>query len=349
MRRPLTRTPSAQPLARATFRDAVFARDQSRCVICRAAAVDAHHILERRLFDDGGYYLDNGAALCEAHHRAAEQTVLSVEDIRAACGITRAVLPPHLYADQPYDKWGNPILADGRRLKGELFDDAGVQHNLLSAGLLDRFTNRCKYPRTHHVPWSAGMHDDDRMRDDMLPFLGQRVVVTEKLDGENTTLYCDGMHARSVDSPHHVSRDWVKGFWGRIAADIPEHWRVCVENLYARHSIAYDRLPSYVIGLSVWDQRNVCLSWDTTLDWFALLGLTAPPVLFDGIYDEAAIRALYVAERDWASQEGYVIRLAGEFPYRGFRRSVAKFVRAGHITTTKHWMRGQKLERNRLA
>ena len=30
-------------------------RDANLCVICHAAASDAHHIMERRLFDDGGY------------------------------------------------------------------------------------------------------------------------------------------------------------------------------------------------------------------------------------------------------------------------------------------------------
>ena len=30
--------------------------------------VDAHHIMDRRLWKDGGYYLSNGAALCSKHH-----------------------------------------------------------------------------------------------------------------------------------------------------------------------------------------------------------------------------------------------------------------------------------------
>jgi len=42
-------------LTRDEFREAVFARDHHRCVICRNEGKDAHHILERRLFDDGGY------------------------------------------------------------------------------------------------------------------------------------------------------------------------------------------------------------------------------------------------------------------------------------------------------
>ena len=61
-------------------------RDGGRCVICGAPGQDAHHIVERRLFDDGGYYLDNGATLCAACHVKAEMTVLSCDDIRTRFG-----------------------------------------------------------------------------------------------------------------------------------------------------------------------------------------------------------------------------------------------------------------------
>ena len=92
-------------LTRDAFREGTFKRDSYRCVFCENPAVDAHHIMERRLWPDGGYYLDNGASVCGDHHIQCEQTTLSVEDVRHACGITRIIVPPHLYADQPYDKW----------------------------------------------------------------------------------------------------------------------------------------------------------------------------------------------------------------------------------------------------
>jgi uncharacterized FlgJ-related protein len=38
--------------------------------------------------------------------------------------------------------------------------------------------------------------------------------------------------------------------------------------------------------------------------------------------------------------EGYVVRLADGFSYGEFRKSVAKFVRKDHVTTTKHWTHG---------
>ena len=172
----------------------------------------------------------------------------SCDDLRQRCGITRVILPPHLYVDaeQPYDKSGNPILPNGQRLRGELFDDESVQKVL--APVLHLFTSRVKYPRTFHLPWSPGVTDDDRVLDDPDAAFGEsRVVVTEKMDGECTTMYRDYLHARSTDYSPHPSRDRVRALHAQIAHDIPEGWRVCGENVYAQHSISYDALPSYFL------------------------------------------------------------------------------------------------------
>lgn len=179
-------------LARDQFRDAVFKRDANLCVICHAAASDAHHIMERRLFDDGGYYLDNGASLCANCHVLAEQTTLSCAAIRAAAGLEQIALPPHLYPDNVYDKWGNIIMPNGSRIKGELFGDESVQKILRAGGVSGQFRKYVKYPRTYHLPWSPGATDDDRvLTDEELEanFSGRMVVATEKMDGENTTMY----------------------------------------------------------------------------------------------------------------------------------------------------------------
>jgi hypothetical protein len=341
-------SPKDTLLTRDAFREAVFARDHHTCVFCAQPAVDAHHILERKLWPDGGYYLDNGASVCGEHHIQCEQTVISVEDVRHACRITRVVVPPHLYADQPYDKWGNPVLPNGQRLRGELFFDGSVQKVLQQGGALGLFTVWVKYPRTHHLPWSDGVNADDRVIESLAAFDGRRVIVTEKMDGENTTLYRDYTHARSVDGRSHPSRNWVKQFWSRFSADIPEGWRVCGENLYATHSIQYSRLATFFLGFSIWNERNVCLGWDETLEWFELLGVRAVPVLYDGVFDERVIRQLW-GQADWDRREGYVVRRADAFTYGEFRHTVAKFVRRGHVQTVKHWMRGQSIERNGLA
>ncbi|WTW95515.1 AAA family ATPase [Streptomycetaceae bacterium NBC_01309] len=193
---------------------------------------------------------------------------------------------------------------------------------------------RVHYPRTAHLPWSPGASADDVRTGDAAGLLGREVVVTEKLDGENTTLYADGMHARSLDSGHHPSRAWIKGLQGRVGPGIPDGWRVCGENLYARHSIAYDELDSWFYGFSVW-AGDECLGWDRTVRFLARLGVPSPPVLWRGVFDERALRALRL---DLTRQEGYVVRTVDGFPRDEFGVRVAKWVRPRHVQTDTHWM-----------
>ncbi|MGW6506313.1 RNA ligase family protein [Streptomyces niveus] len=199
---------------------------------------------------------------------------------------------------------------------------------------------RTAYPRTVHVPWSPGVGADDVRGGDLDGLRGREVVVTEKMDGENTTLYRDGLHARSLDSGHHPSRAWVKALQGRIGALIPDGTRVCGENLYARHSIAYEELESWFYGFSVWD-GEWCLGWDETVRVLRGLGVPAPPVLWRGIFDERALRGLKL---DRARQEGYVVRTVEGFVREEFGRRLAKWVRPHHVQTDTHWMHAAVVE-----
>lgn len=203
-----------------------------------------------------------------------------------------------------------------------------------------------KYPRTYHLPWSEGVTDDDKVIRNLDSFLGRRVVVTEKMDGENTTMYSDHIHARSLDSRNHPSRNWVKRFWGGVKGNIPEGWRVCGENLYAKHSLYYTDLPTYFMGFSIWDDSNVCLSWEETKEWFNLLDVTPVPVIYYGVFDEALLRNLKL---NWAQQEGYVVRLADRISYEDFSHKAAKFVRKNHVQTDKHWMHDSEVKANLLS
>lgn len=334
-------------LSREQFREAVFARDAHKCVFCDKPAVDAHHVLERRLWSDFGYYLENGASVCEEHHLACERTLISVEEVRQACKITKIVVPDHFYDDHTYDKWGNPVLENGRRGKGELFNDESVQKVLKEGGVLHLFTPYVKYPRTNHLPWSPGFHDDDRIIHDLSAFEGRRVIITEKADGENSSLYKDHVHARSIDSRGGEDRAWLKQFWANISYEIPEGWRICGENMWAEHSIHYSNLPSYFLGFSIWNELNECLSWDETLDWFQLLNITPVNVLYDGVWDEKRVRSID-SKLDLQKSEGYVVRLAEKFSYRQFKSCVAKWVRRGHVNTTRHWRQGRQFTPNEL-
>ena len=213
--------------------------------------------------------------------------------------------------------------------------------------------NPVKYPRTPHLAWSQGagsddvhLPDDSRLRDGPL-------VVTEKMDGENTSLYGPPefhMHARSLDSRHHPSRSWVKQLHARIMHRIPEGWRVCGENLFARHSIGYRDLPDYFLAFSVWTEQNQCLDWDATLSFCADLGLHTVPELLRTRWDAPAFQSLpdSLARWDPERMEGFVVRTHAGFRYADFALHTAKWVRKGHVQTDTHWMH-QTLHPNHLA
>lgn len=203
-----------------------------------------------------------------------------------------------------------------------------------------------KYPRTFHLPWSDGATDDDKVLSNTDSFRGKEVVVTEKMDGENTTMYDDHIHARSIDSKYHPSRSFVKGLWSEIKHRIPASMRICGENMYAVHSIVYTELPAYFLVFSIWNDVN-CVSWDETEAISRQLGFHMVPVLYRGIYDEELIKSLYDKKTMEDSVEGYVVRLADSFSMDEFSSSVGKYVRENHVQTDQHWMKSG-LELNML-
>jgi hypothetical protein len=204
---------------------------------------------------------------------------------------------------------------------------------------------KTKYPRTVHLPHSQGVASDDKKLSSVAHFYGKEIVMSEKMDGENSTISREYTHARSLDSVDHPSRHWLKGFWSTICYNIPEGWRICGENLYAEHSISYNELTSYFQVFSIWNEKNECLSWDETEEWCNLLGLTMVKVLWRGTFDE---KFLVNYKLDTVKHEGYVIRLADSFKYEDFGVSVAKWVRENHIQTSDHWM-NKKVIPNKLA
>lgn len=159
----------------------------------------------------------------------------------------------------------------------------------------------------------------------------------------NSTIYNDHYHARSIDTDRHDSRNLLKAWAAQWQYQLDDGMRVCGENAYARHSIVYDDsnpLPHHFLGFSVWIEDR-CLSWDETMEYFSILGIASVPVIWRGIYDEEQIKALYDPKKDWDTCEGYVVRLASDFTYRDFRKSVAKYVRPGHVQTAKHHWKSQ--------
>lgn len=216
-----------------------------------------------------------------------------------------------------------------------------------------------KYPRTFHFSFSRALDNDDKLVPDEQvkeSMVGEEVVITEKLDGENTTCYNDYFHPRSPTDDGHPSRDWIKAKHAEFKHKIPEGWRVCGENMYATHSIKYEELDDYFYVFSIWDDKNQCLDWDTTVEFCKEWGLTPAPVLHRGIFEIDEKTKQYTVggvtlqkifdEAETEGKEGIVCRIADEFDYSDFNIYVIKAVRAGHVKSdddhwTKNWTRNK--------
>lgn len=205
---------------------------------------------------------------------------------------------------------------------------------------------RYKYPRTVHLSYSKGYTSDDKVLRNEDIFKDMEIVITEKMDGENTTIYNDYYHARSIDSKHQEYHSYLlSNILPKIQYLIPEGVRICGEYLYAEHSIHYDNLRDYFLMFSIWD-RDTCLSWENTKEYAKLLGLKLVPELYVGKYNEKVVKeiAKKVVEH---GGEGIVIRNIKSFRYEDFSKNVAKYVRANHVQTNTHWTQ-QIIKKNNL-
>ena len=208
---------------------------------------------------------------------------------------------------------------------------------------------RTKYPRTPHFAFSDGPARDDDVLTSARHFSGRDVVATIKLDGECTTIYCDGYtHARSRDGKYNPSQAWIKAFAAQIAWQLPRGVRIIGEYMYASHSIKYTDLATYFYLFAVVDHTStdpIFWGWDDTEDMAKLLDIPTPTVLYRGPWDEEEIRGL-VSGLDLTRDEGYVVRTAGDFPQSAFKDNIGKYVKANLIKTERHW--SQSWEKNQI-
>lgn len=203
---------------------------------------------------------------------------------------------------------------------------------------------RFKYPRTYHLPYSLSKTDDDKTLLSDNHFKEMReVVVSIKMDGENTTVYKDGyVHARSIDGTGKPWQKEIKALSSEWFWKIPEGWRVCGENLQAKHSIEYvfENRNQLFQCFGIYDQNNNCLSWESIErccdDW----GIITVPVIYKGPYNKEYILNTFSDYCKIISPqevEGFVVRSADLFPYDRFSENVGKFVRKNHVQTDSHW------------
>lgn len=217
-----------------------------------------------------------------------------------------------------------------------------------------------KYGRTYHYPFSPGVKNDDRINHEWQSACGRDIVMTEKLDGENTCISQFGLYARSHSAP--TQNPWARHLlplWERLRNQLGD-LELFGENLYAVHSIEYMNLDSHFYLFGVRDAGKMWLSWEETKFWAGVLELPVVPVLFEGRTDTAVEHERLV--KSIASgrgsmepvnahggtptvMEGLVTRPAASFAVGDFSSLVSKYVRKDHVSTDEHWTRNWRRAR----
>lgn len=216
-----------------------------------------------------------------------------------------------------------------------------------------------KYNRTPHLTWSPGGTKDDKRIVTLDGLLNREVIVTEKVDGSNVCLEHDAVYARShAKAPKHPSFDALKALHAQVKSMIPEGVQIFGEWCYAKHSIEYTNLPSYLLLFGVrdlyWDTSRRWASWDLVEDWAEQLEVATVPLLgrfsvtTESQLKEVTDRFTTAPSALGGVREGVVVRVAESFEDSEFPISVAKWVRKDHVTTSDHWSH-QEVVKNRLA
>lgn len=216
-----------------------------------------------------------------------------------------------------------------------------------------------KYNRTFHFPFSPGATNDDKIATSMEGLLVDPIVITEKMDGSNTSLEFDGCFARTHSGPpSHASFDELKALHATIKYKIPQNMQLFGEWCYAHHSIAYEQLPGYFMLFNVREIFNNFLeagwaSWEEVEMWAEEIGVPTVPALFKGVVNsekelQELVESLMIQPSLCGGiREGVVVRTQGFFLDGDFSDYVMKCVRANHVQTTEHW-KDQEIIKNKL-
>jgi hypothetical protein len=213
------------------------------------------------------------------------------------------------------------------------------------------------YPRVAHLVPGRGTRDDLMLSPaEVTDFLAQPVVVEEKLDGANVVVWmeADQVTCALRSGPGAMDR---AGQLGPLRAWLAQHdeplrsvlaggGALHGEWLLLTHSVAYDRLPAYLVALDLWragpgfagvEERNRALG-DA--------GLATPPELWRGVPETAATVESLMGPSRWGPElmEGVVVRRLGEGEPR-----LAKLLRAGFDRLDDDSWRQGRRPRNRLA
>ncbi len=212
-----------------------------------------------------------------------------------------------------------------------------------------------KYPSTPHWPHSQTVHRDDSMHKYASHFLNRPIIITEKLDGGNTCLYNGEVFARSVVAPstagwmamvkkHHAWK--IPGVIRDMSDRISNETEFYGEDIYGVHSIEYAEVSEdetfYLFAIR---HGDYFFSWNEIESLAYHLGVNTVPVIYRGTVEtEEELTKILEGQlvepsHIGGAREGFVIRVAEEFPASTFDLNVCKYVRPGHVQTDEHWTR----------
>lgn len=203
-----------------------------------------------------------------------------------------------------------------------------------------------RYPKTPYWPYSPSIGRGERVHPDPNRFVGESVVVTEKLDGGNTMLHEGQVYGRSVAVPSD----------GKWMAMVKKHhaWKVNEsdvylygEDIFAVHSIEYGPVPEHstFYAFALRNGNGFFAPFADVEAYSRRKEIPVVPVLFKGRFDSLADVRAFVEEAHagdsvlGGEREGVVLRLAGGFPGADFATNYCKSVRAGHVQSEDHWTR----------
>jgi len=202
-----------------------------------------------------------------------------------------------------------------------------------------------KYSSTPHWPHSLTVHRDDTYHRNAEFFVGKEVVITEKLDGGNTSLHNGEVYARSTVGVSHAG--WMGMVRKHHAWKTTGMTRYMIygEDIAALHSLPYSVPEDQTYHVfAVRDlHTDTWLAWDDVQIVAQQYNLSVVPLLFRGVFQNLnEIQKWFTTNLKLPSafgveKEGFVMRTADGFLAEDFANNVCKFVRARHVTTDQHW------------
>lgn len=210
-----------------------------------------------------------------------------------------------------------------------------------------------KYPKTKYVGFSPSKDNTDVKECGLFNlsnFINKPLIITAKLDGSNCLLDCNHVAARNGRIANHLSFDIIKSMHSGFKDKIPENLIIFGENLYAKHSIYYNDLESYLYIFAIYDTIKMSWSsWDDVKKLASDIKVPTVPEIsklqLSNINDLTNVITEFGNQYISSGGEGIVIRNASEF--LDFGNNVAKYVRKNHVNTEQHWSQ-QKIIRNSL-